>query len=353
MNGKRATMRDVAKMAGVSQSAVSMILNQRYDAFPKETVQRVLEAAKAADYQMRKRSGRTARNRHILAVAVQVANPYYAEMLQSLDRAAISQGIRITAVSTYHQPELEADALEMAIQQRYLGVIFLYPADGAEAYEKAAVQLPIVTICDRSSRVHGDIVEMNHFEAGAIAAEHLISMGHRRIAVLSHVSDRNTTAGATRLAGILAEIKKHKDQPAPLILTRADSRESMLNEKSYHYQTGFDLAKDPRIRETGVTGLICVNDLMAYGAIDSLLEQGYRVPEDLSVIGSDNILFSGMERVSLTTIEYHPDVVARAALVTLLNRTDLSTEEQVWAGIARFQVQCQPTLVVRGSTGPV
>lgn len=353
MSGKRVTMRDIAEMAGVSQSAVSMILNQRYDAFPEETVQRVLEAAKSANYQMRKRAGRTARSRHILAITVQVTNPYYAEMLQSLDRAAIAQGIRITAVSTYHHPELEADALDMAIRQHYLGVIFLYPADGTEAYERANAQIPIVTICDKSSRVHGDIVEMNHFEAGAIAADHLISMGHRRIAVLSHASDRNTTAGATRLAGILAEIRKHGDQQPPLILTHADSWSNMLNERSYHYQTGYDLAQDPQIAEKGITGLICVNDLMAYGAIDALARQGCRVPEDLSVIGSDDILFSQMERVSLTTIEYHPDVVARAALTTLLNRTDLSTEEQIWAGIARFQVQCQPTLVIRGSTGPV
>ena len=263
MSGKRVTMRDIAEMAGVSQSAVSMILNQRYDAFPEETVQRVLEAAKSANYQMRKRTGRAARSRHILAITVQVTNPYYAEMLQSLDRAAIAQGIRITAVSTYHHPELEADALDMAIRQHYLGVIFLYPADGTEAYERANAQIPIVTICDKSSRVHGDIVEMNHFEAGAIAADHLISMGHRRIAVLSHASDRNTTAGATRLAGILAEIRKHGDQQPPLILTHADSWSNMLNETSYHYQTGFDLAQDPQNAEKGITGLNCLNQLMA------------------------------------------------------------------------------------------
>lgn len=352
MNGKRATMQDVAEMAGVSQSAVSMILNQRYEAFPSETVERVLEAAKAANYQMRRRSGGVARSRHILAIAVQATNPYYAELLQSLDRAAIPQGIRVTAVSTYHNPELEADALALAVQQHYLGVIFLYPADGAEAYEKANARLPVVTVCDRSSRVHGDIVEMNHFEAGVIAAEHLLSLGHRRIAVLSHVSDRNTTAGATRLAGILSEIEKHTDQP-PLVLSRDESWDRILSDKSYHYQTGFELAKEPQIRERGITGLICVNDLMAYGAIAALAEQGLRVPEDISVIGSDNILFSQLERVSLTTIEYHPDVVARAALATLLNRTDLTSEEQVWSGIARFQVQCQPTLVIRGSTGPV
>lgn len=76
MSGKRVTMRDIAEMAGVSQSAVSMILNQRYDAFPEETVQRVLEAAKSANYQMRKRTGRAARSRHILAITVQVTNPY-------------------------------------------------------------------------------------------------------------------------------------------------------------------------------------------------------------------------------------------------------------------------------------
>ena len=81
------------------------------------------------------------------------------------------------------------------------------------------------------------------------------------------------------------------------------------------------MAQNKKIFQNDITGLICVNDLMAYGVMDALIAKGYRIPEDFSVIGSDNLLFSGMSRVSLTSIEHHTDILAQSALTTLLNRT--------------------------------
>ena len=87
--------------------------------------------------------------------------------------------------------------------------------------------------------------------------------------------------------------------------------------------------------------------------MDALIERGYRIPEDFSVIGSDNLLFSNLSRVSLTTIEHHPDIVAQSALSTLLSRTHIFVNNQSASNAACFQVRCQPALIVHGSTGPV
>ena len=111
------------------------------------------------------------------------------------------------------------------------------------------------------------------------------------------------------------------------------------------------MAQNKKIFQNDITGLICVNDLMAYGVMDALIAKGYRIPEDFSVIGSDNLLFSGMSRVSLTSIEHHTDILAQSALTTLLNRTRMLEDNQVSSVAARFQVKCQPSLVVRNSTG--
>ena len=100
-------------------------------------------------------------------------------------------------------------------------------------------------------------------------------------------------------------------------------------------------------------GIICVNDMVAYGAMDALIYRGYRIPEDFSVIGLDNLLFSGMPQVSLTSTERHPHIVAQSALTTPLNRTHMSVTNQSASSAARFQVQCQPNLIIRRSTGPV
>ena len=91
---------------------------------------------------------------------------------------------------------------------------------------------------------------------------------------------------------------------------------------------------------------------MAYGAMDALCRMGYRIPEDFSIIGSDNLLYSNMTQISLTTIEHHADIVAQSALTTLLNRTHISAANQPVASAAQFHVLCQPSLVVRDSTGP-
>ena len=240
----------------------------------------------------------------------------------------------------------------MALEHHYLGVIFLYPPDNDAAYANANTRIPIVTICDRSSHVTGDIVELNNFEAGVLAARHLLELGHKNIAVLSSTYVRSTTSRATRVAGVLSEVRKVLSEDHLLILSGNSGSTDMLQEKSSHYQMGHTLAQNKKIFQRNITGLICVNDLVAYGAMDALISRGYRIPEDFSVIGSDNLLFSSMPQVSLTTIEHHPYIVAQSALTTLLNRTHMSVTNQSASSTARFQVQCQPNLIIRHSTGP-
>lgn len=351
MCAKGVTMKDIAREAGVSQSAVSMILNQKTSSFPTETIERVLSTAAKLNYNFRT-TPKTSTSTDILVVAPQMTSPYFATMLQSIDRSAIPQGLRIVAACTYHNPEMEESFLQMAIKQDFLGVIFLYPPDNGPAFRNAASRLSIVTVCDRANRLVGDIVELNNFEAGTIAARHLLSLGHTNIAVMTSSSDRSTTSRATRVAGILSEVRKVVSEDHLLILTNNSSWKGVLEKASFHYQAGYALAQNEKILQNGITGIICVNDLMAYGAMDALCHMGYRIPEDFSIIGSDNLLYSNMMQLSLTTIEHHSDIVAQSALTTLLNRTHISASNQPVASAAQFHVICRPSLVVRNSTGP-
>ena len=349
MCAKSATMRDIAKAANVSQSTVSMILNGKSSSFPAATIERVLNTAAAMNYAHRKPARHPASST-VLVITDQYTNPYYANMHQGIDRAARPQGISIVSGCTYHDPDTEAELLHMALENKYLGVIFLYPPDNEEAFRNARQHIPIVTICDRSSNVEGDIVELNNFHAGVLAARHLLDMGHTNIAVLTHSSDRSTTSRATRVAGILSEIKRDLGEDHLLLLTGNNSKTGYLSENSFHYHVGYSLAQSKKLYQGNITGLICVNDLLAYGVMDALIEKGYRIPEDFSVIGSDNLLFSNVSGVSLTTIELYPDVIAQSALTTLLSRVKIPGAALT---STRFHVQCQPSLLARGSTGPV
>ncbi len=349
MCAKNATMRDIAKAADVSQSTVSMILNGKSASFPTATIERVLNTAAAMNYTYR-RPAPVPTNSTILVITVQFTNPYYAAMLHGIDRAAKTQNINVVTACTYHDPATEEMLLQMAIDHKYMGVIFVYPPDNEEFFLRAKVRIPIVTICDRASNVAGDIVELNNFHAGVLAARHLLDQGHVKIAVLTHSSDRSTTSRATRVAGILSEIKQVLPEDHMLLLSGNNSKSGYLTENSFHYHVGYSLAQSKKLYQGNITGIICVNDMLAYGVMDALIEKGYRIPEDFSVIGSDNLLFSSMSRVSLTTIEHYPDVVAQSALTTLLNRVRIPGAS---LSSTRFQVQCQPSLIVRGSTGPV
>ena len=128
MRTKGVTMQDVAKAAGVSQSTVSMILNQKSSSFPTTTIEKVLAAATALNYQFR-RTAPPPSNSTVLVIAVQTTNPYYSAMIQGIDRAAITQSISIITACSYHNPALESAYLQMALEHHYLGVIFLYPPD--------------------------------------------------------------------------------------------------------------------------------------------------------------------------------------------------------------------------------
>lgn len=346
MGAKRVTMNDIAKAANVSQSTVSMILNGKSNSFPASTIEKVFDTATALNYKHRTTPNPSSNT--VLVITVQNTNPYYAAMLQSIDRVASQHAITILTGCTYHDPVMEEALLEMALTQNHLGIIFLYPPDNKDAFAKARIHIPIVAICDKSNSVTGDIVELNNFEAGVLTAKHLLDLGHTNIAVLTHTFDRTTTSQATRVAGILSQIKQALPDDRLLLLEANSSKSAYLNETNFHYQVGYSLAQNKKIYQNNITGLVCVNDMLAYGVMDALAEKGYEIPKHFSVVGSDNLLFSGLSRVSLTSIEVHPEVIAQSAFVTLLNRVQMNFSRDT----ARFQVQCQPNLVVRGSTGP-
>ena len=347
MCAKKTTMWDVAKAADVSQSTVSQILNKKTASFPPATVEKVLQAAAALNYNTPKLQP-SCKGSTILLICVQTTNPYYTSMQQGIDRLAIPLSINVVICCSYHNPELEASFLEMSVKKGFAGVIYLYPPDNMDAFQKTRSQIPIVVVCDRSSEISGDVIELNNFDAGALSARHLLSLGHENIAVLYHASDRITTSRATRISGILAEIRKSLSDEHLLQLSSNYSQSRYLSENSLHYQVGYSLAQNPKIYQNNITGFICVNDMLAYGVMDALAEKGYRVPEDFSVVGSDNLLFSGMSNISLTTVEHHPDLVAEAAFTMLLNRQQMRSTSN-----ASFQTKCQPILISRGSTGPV
>ena len=97
---------------------------------------------------------------------------------------------------------------------------------------------------------------------------------------------------------------------------------------------------------------MCINDMLAYGVMDSLREQGISVPEDVSVLGFDNLFYSRLSGVSLTTVDQHTELLARSAVEVLFQKIKPPQGSELISGVMpRYKVECHPQLVVRGSTG--
>ena len=351
MASKIATMTDIAKAAGVSQSTVSMILNGKGTSFPPETISRVLNTASSMNYHIRHRQSSSSA-RTIMVISAQATNPYYLNMLQGIERASAESDIRVLAVFTYHDSEKEASFLKFAIEHRLTGVIFLYAPDNEEAYSETAAALPIISVSDRASIFPGDVIQLNNFNAGVLAAEHLLNLGHKKLAVLSHRGKgKSSSSRDTRISGIISAVSGKIPDSDLLILTSNDPPTGYLDENGFHYHVGYSLAQNKKLYSCGITGIICVNDLVAYGAIDAISSKGYRVPEDFSVIGSDNLLYSGMSRVSLSTIEHHADAIAESAFSSLMMRVNSAVPSQ--SSAVRVQIQNEPSLIIRSSTAAV
>lgn len=351
MAKKLITMNDVAKKAGVSQSAVSLILNGRADvSFSPETVERVLAAAKELGYRTRMPSASKGSAAHsILVISANLGNPYYAVSTQSIEREARKHNLNVLTCNTYHMQDMEATYLRMAETMNFSGIIYLYPPENQEEFSRVSKKIHTICICDRTTQIDSDVIELDNFKSGQLATAHLLSLGHKSIAFLTNTVDGSDNHTA-RYNGILSQMEEAGlGDKFSLCLTK-DCPADRMSMSRYDYQIGYLLAQNKQIYSKNVTGLICMNDTVAFGAIDALHEKGYRVPDDFSVIGFDNTFYSGLSGISLTTVDHHIDLFSQTTVNFLLQRLNRQGESADDGTFVRFKFECRPNLIIRNST---
>jgi DNA-binding LacI/PurR family transcriptional regulator len=194
-----------------------------------------------------------------------------------------------------------------------------------------AASVPVVVVAKHSRSPGHDSITNDDRMGARIAVDHLVSLGHRRIA---HV-DGGTGAGSTqRRAGFLDAMSRHGLRSSARVVTGSFTEEGGRDGVT-------DLLRDRR----GVTAIFVGNDLAAVGALDALVHHGLRVPQDMSLVGYDNIALAGLGHIDLTTIDQPRRDMGVTAVRLLLERRDEDRRT------ARHLV-VPPSLVVRGSTGP-
>lgn len=335
----KATIRDVAKEAGVSVATVSHVINGTHYVSP-ELGQRVLDAAKTLDYRPNKIARALAKQAiPLLALIVpDISNPYWSSLVRAVQDTTDRHGFSVIVCSSDGLLEREMRFLQ-ALSGWVSGLILHpYQVGYAEVGSLMGSSLPVVILGDflpsGEQPSNWDYVasETNNREGARMAAEHLIHLGHRRIGFIQ--GKVGTPSSERRLAGYrkalnLAGLPFLDDLVVAGDYTEEGGRSGMSKL--------LDMREPP-------TAVFCANDLSAIGALDLARRRGYRVPEDISVVGFDDIEEAARTSPPLTTVRQSPrhvgEVVAQVLIERLMGRTEPK------------RVDIEGSLIVRDSTAP-
>ncbi|WP_345436156.1 LacI family DNA-binding transcriptional regulator [Microbacterium gilvum] len=288
------TMKDVARHAGVSRTAVSLVLNDRFDVtLASETRERVMSAAAELGYRPNAGARALAQQRsdwYGLVTEI-VTAPFAVDVIKGAQDRAMADEKYLLIASTESDPVAESAAIERLLEQRVEGLIYAATWHRGVTVPDVAREVPTVLVNCFDIEGRFPAVVPDERAGGHRATSRLLEAGHRRVGFIN--LDRGIPAAIGRREGYLAALEEAGIAPdAELEVTghaTADSGFTAAEEL-------LDLAEPP-------TAIFCANDRMAMGAYDAIKERGMRIPEDVAVIGFDNQeLIAGYLRPSLTTV---------------------------------------------------
>lgn len=340
----RPRMRDVAQRAGVSPKTVSNVVNGYAHVSP-ELRGRVLDAIAELNYvpNLSARNLRTGRTGVIALALPDLSVAYFAELAKHVTAAAEERDFTILIDQTEGLPERERTIATGLRNNLIDGLIFSPLAMDVADIEAAAGDTPMVLLGEHEHPVSIDRVAFDNVAAAQAATRHLVRLGRRRIASIGSQLSRRRGTGALRLEGYLsalAEAGLPQDESLVIPtdrLHRADGMQAM--------DQLLDLPDPP-------DAVVCFNDLVALGALYTLRRRGMRVPDDVAVIGFDDIEESSYANPTLTTISPDKVRIARTAVDLLVRRLEGKRAAASRGVLVDFElVERESTLGLRTSSG--
>ncbi|MFI5709579.1 LacI family DNA-binding transcriptional regulator [Kribbella sp. NPDC051620] len=323
----RATMEDVARLAGVSRALVSIVYRDAPGA-SDATRARVLAAGNELGYRPDHRARLLGRTRtRLLGVTFDVRAPFHGDLVEALYSAAEAAGYDLT-LSAVAPSRAESRAVQSLLDYRCEALILLGPQLPASALSTLAESQPVIAI-GRNVRAAGvDVVRTDDSAGSRLAVEHLLSLGHTRIL---HIDGGKTPGAAERRTGYRKAVRQAglEARVQPGGRTEAD---------------GADAAKTFLNDPPPVTAVTLFNDRAATGFLDTIRQSHLEIPADLSVVGYDNTAIAGLSHLNLTTIAQNTAALATQTITTAHSRLTGSPPTT--------PVVIPPTLVPRCTTAP-
>lgn len=330
---KSVTSQDVARAAGVSQATVSRVFAERGNVQPA-TAEQVRRIASELGYRpnVMARAMRTSRTGTVGVVVSRLGNPLYPLMLQTLGPMMVEAGLRMVVWSVDESDE--KFAIDAVKERSVDGVLMMTATPESSALREVVNSgLPVVLINRVVDGLALDQVESDNRAGGARVAEYFAAAGRRRIAMIGGPQAPSTIRN--RDQGFREQLAA-QDMPLNKQLT--------VYVENFSYQAGFNAAM--RLLELAVPPdtIFCANDVLALGARDAARRCGARVPDDLWLVGYDDIEMAAWDAFDLTTVRQPVDQMCRIATDRLVARIGGSTE-------APAKTVVPNELIIRGSTG--
>ena len=334
MTGRRITptIKDVAERAGVSKSLVSLVMRQA-DNVSDERRRAVLDAAMELGYRPNAMArSLVSQKSHVIGVTVSdLHNPFFTDVVDGIAGAAEEHGYRALLNSGNRIAVREERAVETFLQLRTDGVILLGTVIDDVAIDRIGRETPLVLASRASRSKLVDSVVTDDRAGSAIAVEHLVELGHRRIA---HITGGSGAGARSRTRGFRAAMKR-----------RGLADRARVVEGDYTEAGGIEGVDRLLSEGPPPTAVFAANDQAAIGALRALSEAGLQVPGDVSVVGYDDTYLAAFEHINLTSVHQQRISMGRVALQLLLERVDEARADP-------RHLTLQPALTVRGSTAP-
>jgi DNA-binding LacI/PurR family transcriptional regulator len=328
------SIRDVARAAGVSTATVSHVINNTR--FVSEEVRaRVLAAVELCGYypNAHARSLASGRSRILGLVVSDISNPFFPELVKAIETAAFERGYDVVLSNTNYDPERASHYVRRFIERKVAGVALMTSElDTALVGELARREVSVVFLDLGEPGVHMSNLRVNYESGIEEAIRHLVGLGHRDVAFVG--GPPHLPSAARRLEAFRASMTRHLPD-APVRLLEGDFKLEGGKRAGRELLGGRGLP----------TAVLAANDMMALGVMAEFRAAGLNVPRDTSIVGFDDIAFTGLAEPRLTTVCLPRGELGRRAVEALMTTIDHPDQRGVEIGIPTY-------LVIRDSTGP-
>lgn len=324
------TIKDIAKKANVAVSTVSYVLNNKKNVKP-ETKERILAAIREFDYHPRSvaRSLKTKKTLTIGIVLPDITNLFFTETTRGIEDAANQYGYNVILCNTDKDPKKEMNYLSTLYSKDVDGIVFLGSCFNYQLVESKA-DTPIIFINSKSGD-NSFSISIDDIKGGYIATKHLLEK--RRSEIMFLTGSLSRSAFFKRMMGYIDALASEGRSYNELLVQQCD----------VSFQGGYDKIYSIFSRNTEIKSIFAVSDVIALGAIRALTDIGLKVPEDISVVGYDDISISAMFIPSLTTVRQPMYKMGQKAVELLVKRISDST-------LKNQNIIVEPELIIRESS---